>query len=176
MIHDATRSVWAWRLETPADRQRTGHGWLRRRAAIQAVVMAVAGICVDRFLGHGVTAGAIWFLAAVVLVLGLAWPPGYLPVHRFGARLGRWVGVLLSYVMLVPLFYLVFLPVSLWLRLRGRDPLHRRPRDPRHTCWIRRTPGPRSPDYRRQFLLEDRRARAELRPVEAPADEGGAAS
>jgi hypothetical protein len=89
---------------------------------------------------------------------------------RFGGAVGRLLGV----VLLTPVFCLVIVPGGLWLRLRGRDPLHRRLRPPDLSYWIQRRTQPAPHQYDRQFLIEDKAARAERRPLQEPGQGGGA--
>ena len=165
---DSTADVWRWREFTTIDNRRREKSQLRRQAIIQAVVTAAIGFLLYRVFGHHTFAIVLWSIASVVFLLGLFWTQGYKPVHSFGGLLGKLGGGLLLYVLLVPLYYLLFFPVSLWLRARGRDPLHRSLRDPKYTCWVKRHPVDEDPDYRRQFLIEDRAARDELRPIGVP--------
>ncbi len=79
----------------------------------------------------------------------------------------------LTYLLLVPFFYLFFTPAALILRAQGRDPLHRRFRDKRWTYWISRSPKERDENIDRQFMREDKEARGKLRPVEPVTDEKG---
>jgi hypothetical protein len=65
----------------------------------------------------------------------------------------------------------VMVPAALFLRLRGRDPLHRAPLPAGLTAWIPRRHGATRESLQRQFLTEDREARALQRPEGArPAD------
>ena len=149
----------------------SGRAALRRAAFIQAGVTAAVGAVLRFGFGHHLFPLILWGIAAAVLVLGLFLPRAYRPVHAFGRGLGRFVGKVLMYVLLVPFYYLFFTPVAVLLRLQGRDPLHRGFRDPRHTYWIARGPKERGDNASRQFLREDREARAALRDVGA--NEGG---
>jgi len=160
-------TVWNWRDSSGRSTGKTEGASLRRQAVIQVIVMGAIGFVLYRWIGHETFAKVVWGLAAVILVLGLVAPRAYRPVHRFGLWLGKIIGALLTYVLLIPLYFLVFLPGALVLRLQGRDPMHRRARDRAYTCWIpRRRPAERE-TYSRQFLLEDKAARVELRPVGA---------
>ena len=116
-------------------------------------------------LGHLIAGRIVGILAVLVLFLGFVLPAAYRPVHAFGQTLGRLVGTGLTYILLVPFFFLFFLPVALWLRLRGRDPLHRKFRDQRWTYWISRRPQAADGNIERLFLQEDRAARAAQREV-----------
>ena len=163
-------ATWDWRAPAgPAPG--SGRAALRRAASIQAGVTTAVGAVLRFGFGHHLFPLILWGIAAVVLVLGLFLPRAYRPVHSFGRGLGRFVGKVLMYVLLVPFYYLFFTPVAVLLRLRGRDPLHRGFRDPRHTYWIARGPKERGDNARRQFLREDREARDALRDVDT--GEGG---
>ncbi len=178
MSNRVTNSIWNWRAEAnPGERRASEHAELRRRAFIQCGVMALVGAVVFFLIGHRTVGLVVWGLAVLILGLGLLAPGAYRPLNRFGEWLGRAVGGLLTYLMLVPLFFLVFLPVSIYLHLQGRDPMSRRKRDQRYTCWIPRRQPISMDSYARQFLLEDREARGLARPVGAgPEPQGEARS
>ena len=160
-VLDAT---WNWR--EPADPS-AGQGPtnLRRAALVQTAVMVLVAAGLQFLLHHGLFARIVLAMAAVVLILGLIHPPSYRPVHAFGRWLGRTVGKALTYLLLVPFFFLFFTPVALFLRWRGRDPLHRSFRDARWTYWIARSPKEPSENIDKQFLREERKGRGELREV-----------
>ncbi len=138
---------------------------LRRAAVIQALITGAIAAMIYFGLGHLLVGRIIAGLSVFVLCLGIFLPAAYATVHRLGQSLGRITGTGLTYLLLVPFFYLFFLPVAIWLRLRGRDPLHRKFRDARWTYWVSRQPQPRSHNIERQFLVENRVARGALREV-----------
>jgi len=163
--------VWNWREHEASPRADSSvRNHLRRKAVIQALVMGVIGAILLGLFGHRIVAFVVWGLAAVILILGLAAPPVYRHVDRFGQLIGRAVGGLLTTVLLTPFYYLVFFPGALLLRLQGRDPLHRPPLEPGRTGWIPRRQAPTPESYARQFLREDREARVLHRPVGAGTD------
>ncbi len=165
-MRDVTLSTWNWRHEEPAVSATPGTS-MRRAAWLQAAVLGLVGLVLDRVLGHALPARIVWGLAAVVALLGAVWPRGYRPIHAFGQALGHWVGKLLALVLLVPLYVLLFGAVALWLRLRRRDPMHRFYLDGRWTYWIPRREKARDENIGDQFLREDREARGSRRPVGA---------
>lgn len=170
------RATWDWRAVGEVAPGSAVAG-LRRQAVIQTLVMVLVAAFLYFIVGHTFFVPVILALAAVVLILGLAFPPAYRPVHRFGRWLGQVVGKGLTYMLLVPFFFLFFLPVAMVLRLQGRDPLHREFREPRWTYWIRRSAKDRNENIDRQFLREDKEARGELRAVDSDsASEGPAGS
>jgi hypothetical protein len=165
MPGNVSEVVWNWR---DGKRRGAGHGDaadLRRAAVVQAAVLAAAGGLLRYGLGHALAAWVVWGLGAASLGLGLLHPPAYRPLHRFGRILGRGVGQLLVHLLLVPFYYLFFFPVAAYLRLRGRDPMHRRFRPPDLTYWIPHRHAAPPGIYERQFLKEDPQARGLHRPV-----------
>ena len=168
MQENSTRRVmqatWDWRSSTESGSDNAAAG-LRRGAVLQALVMGLVGGALFFGLHHHLFARVVWALAGFILILGLSFPRAYLPIHRFGRWLGKVVGNALTYLLLVPFFYLFFTPVALILRMQGRDPLHRKFRDPQWTYWVGRSSKARDENIDKQFLREDREARAHLHPV-----------
>ncbi len=158
------QATWNWQSGADAIPSGPADG-LRRSALIQSMVMGLIAAILFFGLHHILLARVIWALAGVVLILGLVFPPAYRPNQAFGHWLGRMVGKGLTYLLLVPFFFLFFTPVALILRLQGRDPLHRKFRDPKWTYWLARSPKAPRENIDKQFLREDREAREVLRPV-----------
>lgn len=156
-------TVWNWR--DPAIAREDGSP--RVRAAIQAAVLLTVAAVFRFVLGHPTPAYIAAGIAAVVLLLALALPSAFRALENFGKRFGAWVGAALTWILLVPVWLLIFVPGGLVLRLQKRDPLHRTLRPPHLTYWIPRRRRPAPEDYARQFQVEDREARGLERPVGA---------
>lgn len=67
-----------------------------------------------------------WILGAALLIPGLVAPALLAPVYKAWMWLGLALNKIVSPVVLGALFFLVFLPYGLVMRLMGRDPLHLR--------------------------------------------------
>lgn len=158
------QATWDWRSSTAPGSDAAAAG-LRRGAFIQALVMGLVGGALYFGLHHQLFARVVWALAGFILILGLTLPRAYRPIHGFGRWLGKVVGIALTYLLLVPFFYLFFTPVALILRLQSRDPLRRKFRDPQWTYWVERSSKERDENIDKQFLREDRDARSRLHPV-----------
>lgn len=122
---------------------------IRVKSVVQATVMVVVGLLIYRWKHHLVGPCIIWSLAGMVLVGGLFAPPLFHAFEKFGARLGIWVGTGLSYLLLVPFYYLVFAPAHLLLKARHIDPMAREFPTKLPTYWIPRKPVEVS-QYKRQ--------------------------
>ncbi len=166
----ASRVVWDWRARDPErERERTALR-CKREGLVQGFVVLGLGFVVKNLLGHRAL-GDLLVVIGAGQGLVATWRPLWLrPVRRFGLGLGRAVGGALTWLLLVPFFLLVMVPAALYLRLRGRDPLHRQPLPAGLTAWIPRRRATTRESLQRQFLVEDREARALARPDGARPD------
>ena len=151
MQNTVSSVVWPWREKDAAKSAPKKTGPAASTVLLQAGIMAVIGALVYWKLDHRAMGLAVWILAAIVLVSGFFIPPVFKALERFGQALGRWVGTLLTWGLLVPFFYLFFLPANLLLKLRGKDPLCRRFPSNEPTYWTPRKPVTDAAQYRKQF-------------------------
>jgi hypothetical protein len=70
-----------------------------------------------------------------LIALALAWPRSLTQVYRLWMSVGEVLGWINSRIILGALFYLLFTPLGLCMRLRGKDSMRRTlaPEDERHT-------------------------------------------
>lgn len=90
---------------------------------------------------------------AAVLAVGLSLlaPQSLRPVYFVFMVLAFPIGWVVSHVLLALVFYAVFTPVGLAMRLFGRDPMHRRFDADAKTYWVPRQGEKTRNDYFRQF-------------------------
>ncbi len=141
---EAARVIWSWRS---GDVVAAPDPSLRRTGVVRGLIaFAVAAVFVG--FAHVVLAMVVALLGAITLVAALVAPRrGYGAIHRFGERLGVWVGRALGFVLLPLIFYLVVTPLALLFRLQGRDALRQRRSDGATTYWSSRDDGSRDRDY-----------------------------
>lgn len=98
-----------------------------RSFGITSAVMVVVlfGVLVPWVRGHGWPSWP-WILAGVLLIAGLLAPRILSPVYRVWMKFGHFMGRVNSAIILSVVFFLIFTPVALFMRLIGRDVLHRR--------------------------------------------------
>jgi hypothetical protein len=124
---------------------------IQAKALIQAVAMSLIAWAIYHFLHHRVMPIVIWSLAGLVLIGGLVYHPIFHGFERFGQLLAKWVSAGLTWGLLVPFFYLCFLPGRLVLHLRGIDPMDRRfPEKEKGTFWEPRPPVRNMAQYTKQ--------------------------
>lgn len=143
---EAARTVWDWR---PVEVHDPGPG-LRRTGLLRGA-FALAAAAVFSVFAHLVVVVIVGTIGLTTLLLALLSPhKGYRAVHRFGDRLGLWVGKLIGFVLLPLLFFLIITPLAVVFRIQGRDAMQRRRGDA--TYWTTRDDGPREAAfYRRQY-------------------------
>lgn len=117
---------------------------------IQTLVPAVVGV-IFFLLGRLITAKVLWGVSLVLLVSGLFIPAVFNRIEQFGRWFGKWVGLAITWVLLAPVFYLVFVPGRLILKLQGIDPMCRKFPTDAKTYWVPRKPVTNLEEYKRQF-------------------------
>jgi hypothetical protein len=113
---------------------------LRQFAALWLVLFAGLA-CWQAFLQHGILALICAGLAVAIGPLGLVKPRTIQPIFVTAKTVTHPVGWIITNLILIALFYLVFTPVGLFLKLVGRDILDREPSSRENTYWARK-PGP----------------------------------
>jgi len=124
---------------------------LRQFAGLQLIFFALVAAWLHHRVGSSVGAVAVLSVSILACVLGLLWP-----------RCLRWVfvgwilavfpiGWLVSHTLLAILFYLVFTPVGIIMRLCGYDPMHRRWDRDADSYWKPRTPPDDTQRYFKQY-------------------------
>ena len=66
-----------------------------------------------------------WSVGGVMMTLALAWPRGLAPIYRIWMRFGLIAGFVNTRIIMFLLYYGVFAPVALLMRIAGRDALAR---------------------------------------------------
>ncbi|MEI6167749.1 MAG: hypothetical protein WCS52_11190 [bacterium] len=117
---------------------------------IQTGVPAAVGL-VFFLVGKLIAAKVLWGVSGVLLISGLFIPPVFNRIEQFGRWFGKWAGLVITWVLLVPLFFLVFLPGRLILMVRGIDPMCRKFPTDAPTYWVPRKPVTNLEEYKRQF-------------------------
>ena len=120
------------------------------RATIQFTVMIIIGLVLYFKFDHIVMGRIVFGLAVIVLVSGLCIPPVFHAIERFGRALGHGAATGLTWLLLVPFFYIVFVPARFFLKLRGKDPLCRAFPTQEATYWVPRPPVENLDHYRKQ--------------------------
>lgn len=147
--------VWDWRRSgAPGARaQDQEAAAARRRGLIGAAVGFAVAALFYLVLEWRIMAAVVAAVTFLLTVLALAAPlTAYKRVTGWIDRFAHGVGVAVTWVLMTVLYYAVFLPVGLFLRLRGRLGITRGPEPGRPTYWRSTADRARMLDsYRKQF-------------------------
>jgi len=126
-----------------------------RRPWAKLAISAVIGGGVGSYLlwrDHQVGACIVYSIVGLIVGSGLLCPPLYRRIERVFQAFGSLVGTALTWILLVPFFFLVFPFAHLCLLLRGNDPLTRKFPTDQPTYWSerKRVEDPQK-HFRRQF-------------------------
>jgi len=146
----ASAVIWRWRDAEAESESKPSAASVRLRGSLQALPGYAVGVAFYLFWSK--TAAAIAFaLSTVVLFCALVSPHGlYALVRRLFDATGRVVGRAMTWIVMVPIFYLFFLPFGKLLRRGRRDRLHRYFDAGAETYWEPHTPM-RSSSLERQY-------------------------
>lgn len=152
--------VWPWRRveEERAGEEERARRSARRQGGLRGLVGLLAGGLVWCLWGP-VPAAVVAAVALTLAALALASPTGaYRRLDRWMMRFARGVGWLVTWILMPLLYWLTFLPLGAFLRLRGTLRLERWPQPERASYWVERgVPVPTDPGdalkdhYGRQF-------------------------
>ncbi|HIB66718.1 MAG TPA: hypothetical protein EYO33_16780 [Phycisphaerales bacterium] len=150
MNTEVSKVVWPWR-EADSGESKDRAGKLRQAAVIQGVVGGLIGTGIYTYLST--TVGMVaWSIAGILTLIGLISPTGlYAKVKSGFDAFGRFVGQVMSWTLLVPVYWLFFTPFH-WLFRRGKkDSMTRWLEPDASTYWIERDEEPKKESYERQF-------------------------
>lgn len=97
---------------------------LRSFGLIVGGIFAVIGVWPTVWHGQPLR---LWSLipGGLLLVLALAWPRSLTHVYRLWMTVGEVLGWINTRLILGGIFYLLFTPIGVGMRLRGKDPMRR---------------------------------------------------
>ena len=97
---------------------------LRSFGLIVGGIFALLGIWPAVWRGQPLRLWSL-ILGGILMALALAWPRSLTQVYRLWMRVGEVLGWINTRLILGALFYLLFTPLGVYRRLRGKDPMRR---------------------------------------------------
>ena len=113
------------------------------------LLLLIAGYCWYRTF-----ASTVYFAlaGALLMLIGIVMPKLLKPLYNGWMALALVIGYIMSRILLTLIFFLVFTPVGLLLRLLKKDPLDRQSDPSADSYWIKREERESNPtDAERQF-------------------------
>lgn len=150
---DPSAVVWDWnRTATGDDSNDSRHNAAARK---RGVIGGLGGLAIAALVYHFWKPGLAYVIAGISLalaLLALLAPPAYRKVAGLLDRFSHFVGMTVTWLLMTLLYYVLFLPVGLLLRLRGRLGITQHP-DSRLASYWKSTDGKpwTAESYRKQF-------------------------
>jgi hypothetical protein len=94
---------------------------------------------------------AFWTVGTVIPIAGLIWPEVLRIVYLVATYATLPIGLVLSYAILMVIYYFVVTPIGLIMRLMGYDPMQRRFDRTAKTYWTPREQEDKPERYFQQF-------------------------
>jgi hypothetical protein len=133
---EASAVVWDWQQETaPA----IAHGDRRTKGTLQGVIGLTVGTLLFWFVSEHMGM-FVWTVASLITLCALASPNGaYVAIERFIDWLVVVVGKAVTVLVMIPIFYLVFLPFGTLFRRGKKDTMTRFYEESAGSYWLTRT-------------------------------------
>ena len=146
---DVLRVTWDWRVEAVASVAVNRPTPVK--VIVEAAIPAAIGLGIMFGLKHRTVGIVVLCIAAFILLSGLFAPRAHAAFKNLFQMFAKGVGVALTWLLLVPFFYIFFTFGRLSQFLRHKDPMNRAfPTDAR-TYWIPHAGQPTPESYKRQY-------------------------
>ncbi len=125
---------------------------LRKFIMVIASALVILAVLVFFFGSQPERAAWLGGIAVVLLITGMPLPRLYKHFHKVWIGFSLALGYFMSRLLLTLLFFLVITPISLIMRLAGKDPLNMKIDKTTPSYWIKKPPRAlKAKDYERQF-------------------------
>ena len=125
---------------------------IRKFAITMAIAFGLIGALLFFYFEKVLAGQVLWGISGGMLVLGLPYPPLLWPIERAWFYFAFALGWINMRILLSVVFYALFVPVGLFMKLIGRDPLERKIDKNAETYWKDRPQEPVDPEsYERQY-------------------------
>ncbi len=146
---DASAVIWNW--QSPETKPAVGSGARRTKGVLQGVVGLVVGTLLYFFVSEHMGMLA-WSVSSFILISAALSPDGaYAAIERVLDWLVDTVGTVVTWLVMVPIFYLIFLPFGMLFRRGQNDAMKRYYDDGAKTYWVTRASTNTPEDRERLF-------------------------
>ena len=152
---EASSVAWNWRARAAGGTEARAREAAanRRKGLIGGAIGLAAAVAFYFFLHRPFAAGVIGTIAVLIAAIALAFPLSVYKVLARGLdRFAHAVGSVFTWVLMTILFYVVFLPIGVLMRTRGKLAISRGADRRLPTYWTPTEGRVRTPEsYRKQF-------------------------
>ncbi len=144
-----SQAIWPW-----MDQRESGTDKVKSPSLRLSFFMLVMAVCISGFFYFFNRFWASIIILAISIILfccAVFFPSIYRIIHRIFQVFGRWVGRGLTWILLVPFFYICFPIGHVIQKISRKDPLSRSCPTSSKSYWVLRESNADKDGYRRQF-------------------------
>lgn len=125
---------------------------LRKFGVVMAIAFGIIGL-IPAWKDHWTISYVFWGISVILFLLpALIYPMFLRPIHKYWMKFAMAVGWFNSRLILSLMFYLIFTPIAIFMKIIGRDPLERRYLKESDSYWVDRSKEEINPKhFERQF-------------------------
>ncbi len=142
-----SQTVWPWQGDKHSSKPKKPS--LATAVSTLAIAWVIAGVFY--YFSHPIMAAAVACISMLVFFCSQFLPDIYSIIEGLIKKLSRGIGLLLTWITLVPFFYLCFGGGRIIQKITGKDPMNRNLESSATTYWLKREEGPTVEQYRKQF-------------------------
>jgi hypothetical protein len=143
------KSIWKWNQEAPVTRT---HFWtLRKHGLFPMLMLALVYFVLRHHFHHPKAALIPLALGTIILLITLFIPSWLLHIKKAVFKLGMAAASVVSFLLLVPFFYVILGILRLFMSLSAKDPMQRRLDRNAHSYWKPRESSVTLNNLERQF-------------------------
>ena len=148
--NQVSKTTWNWTASEDEDvaQKTTSHS--HKKVLITTPIALGIAFFVYRVLQHTTMACIIVGISLFIAFSAFVMPSVYRSIDGFFQKLAHWIGIGMTWLLLVPAFFILFLPGRIFFLLRGKDPLRLKLLPDESSYWIPHPGVTREEHYRRQ--------------------------
>jgi len=135
-IPHPTEVVWNWKA-----REQNGHhsnAELRKKGILPITLTLIIASLFRFYFEWYHSATVVYSFCAFFVLVTLFLPGWLLKIEQFMLTFGKWVGTLLTWILLLPFFFVAFVPLRLIQIISKSDPLKKRYDASLQSYWLER--------------------------------------
>lgn len=145
--NEVSKAIWHWQQVRSA--QEKAQPSVQFSLLTLAIGWAIGGLLF--FYGHSTIALLAFSISTFVFIASRFFPTVYAAIERIFQKLSGFVGTSLTWLLLVPFFYICFCIGRIAQILKKKDPMHRSLDPEANSYWQACSERSSLEDYKRQF-------------------------
>ncbi|MEL7198246.1 MAG: SxtJ family membrane protein [Pseudomonadota bacterium] len=119
---------------------------------IGAILLLIAGVRLWLFDAGQTSTIAVAAPGALLFLFGFIAPGLLAPLNKIWTKFGLLLAMIINPIIMAIMYFVLFVPIGLFMKIRGRDALRQKPDREAETFWIKRDPaGPEPETMTNQF-------------------------